>query len=122
MRFDPEIARDILLRVEAEQTSPGWTWSIGPDDFVQYYMARKLREAGLLLGDDIPSQDTNEPDYIEIQELTFAGHEFLNTIRDPAAWKAIGKAAATIGNASVAVLVDLGKAYVQTELRKRGLL
>ena len=46
------------------------------------------------------------------------GHEFLDDVRDPKAWKKIKAAGKKIGGGSLAFMLDVAKAYGQHEIMK----
>jgi hypothetical protein len=46
-----------------------------------------------------------------VDRLTWNGHEFLDTIRDPEVWKLTKSGAEKAGNASVSFIWELAKAY-----------
>jgi hypothetical protein len=84
-----------------------------------FYAASKLHEAGYIRAVDYGG--TEGEDVILVTEMTMAGHRLLESVRDPAAWRSIKSAAAKVGNFSLDVLMELGKAYVTTEIKKLGL-
>lgn len=121
MKLDPDTAREILLHIEHEQNGPGWEWGIGNlQDYKRYYVASKLYEAGLIKANELPG-DQPEEDYLVITELTFAGHQALESIRDPKAWAAAKVVATSVGSFAVDTLMAAGRAYVGGRLRELGI-
>ncbi|MDF2900348.1 MAG: hypothetical protein K0Q62_407 [Phenylobacterium sp.] len=53
------------------------------------------------------------------KRLTFRGHEFLDTIRDPEVWRLTQEGAAKAGGAGVQFLWELGKAYARQVAKER---
>lgn len=52
-------------------------------------------------------------------ELTWAGHEFLDTLRDPTVWEKTKSGAAKVGGVGVDMLLGIAKEYLKSELRER---
>jgi hypothetical protein len=106
-----------LLHIEADQKSLSWQYQISSaEDFPRYYTASKLLEAGFIDAEGYGG--IGESDVIEISALTFAGHQFLDDLRAPDAWSYVKAGASKLGNASVDVLMTLGKEYAKEQLRK----
>lgn len=51
------------------------------------------------------------PDWLDLQ-LTWHGHEFLDTLRDPTVWERAKGVAEKAGGASLQVLLEVGKAII----------
>lgn len=120
MRLEKELVRRILLAVEASERSPyegveldieGWSEAqIG-------YHVMLLAEAGYLVAEDIGC--IGEDLAWEAQRLTYAGHEFLDTIRDAEVWRRTKEAAAKVGSVSLQVMVEIGKAFARQVIAER---
>lgn len=54
-----------------------------------------------------------------LQGLTWAGHDFLDTIRDPEVWKRTKDGASKVGGWSFGLLKDLATAYIKGEAKGR---
>ena len=57
----------------------------------------------------------------EVLGLTWQGHDFLDTIRDPDVWRKTKEGAKKASGAGFGFVVELGKAYAKAELQKLGL-
>jgi hypothetical protein len=53
------------------------------------------------------------------KRLTFQGHEFLDTVRDPEIWRRTKEGASKIGGAGVELLLTVGKAYAKQVLQEK---
>ena len=90
MKRDWDLVRTILLRVEEQ---PNTTSLLRPNELSGYdeenvsYHIKLLIDAGLLTG--IVSPSMNAPTLAMARELTWEGHEFLDSIRNPGLWNAI---------------------------------
>lgn len=86
MKLDKDLVREILLQVEASPDPMGivdLTISDHEQDEIAYHV-QILDEAGLIEALDL----TTMSDYDwRPRRLTYDGHEFLDTIRDAAAWR-----------------------------------
>jgi hypothetical protein len=120
MRLEKELVRKILLAIEASEGSPyegveleidGWT-----QDQIGYHVML-LAEANYLIAEDLGG--IGDDLAWEAQRLTFAGHEFLDTIRDVEVWRRTKEAAGRAGGVSLQVMVEIGKAYAKQVLQER---
>ncbi len=120
MKRDMELIRTILLKVEAD---PRFDGSVNPTDAatlsitdysnaeVIYHLVM-LVEAGFLDGNTKMRSMGNVP----IFKLTWAGHEFLDNVRDPEVWhKTKARVAATAGVA-LSVIAEIAKAEIMKRL------
>ncbi|MGM4967309.1 DUF2513 domain-containing protein [Tardiphaga sp. 1201_B9_N1_1] len=108
MKLDPDIVRRLLLDIEEQQDSPEWEMSIDNADYPTFYAASKLFEAGYVVAWTFPGSEPDE-EYVAVRELTFAGHEFLDTVRDEKVWAAVKSGSKSVGSASLETLMAVGK-------------
>ena len=99
-----------------EHQGPGWELAISSEDFASYYVARKLTKHGFVRANSLPGDADDE--WITIEEMTATGHEFLETIRDPKAWKATKAGARRVGNFSLGVLAAVAKSFTQAKIKQ----
>jgi hypothetical protein len=116
MKLDLDLTRDILLEIEREHQAPGWELAISSESYPRFYAAKKLTEQGFVRSHRLADADDDEVEWITIEEMTAAGHEFLESIRDPRAWKAAKAAASKIGNSGFGILMDIAQSYAKTKL------
>lgn len=95
MKLDMDIIRDILI--EVEETTPREEIDHfqleGYDPEVTDYHVKKLKEAGFLRADFV----FGAPPRAIVLELTYEGHQFLDSIRSNNVWQRLKKKAATEG-------------------------
>ncbi|GLO51919.1 hypothetical protein PPUN110474_33200 [Pseudomonas putida] len=119
MRLDKELVREILLAVEASDKSPH-SWinlsSEGHGEDVISYHVMLLHEAGLLVAQDLSSLSRFD---WRPKRLTINGHEYLDTIRDNEVWRLTKAGAEKVGGVSLAVMLEIGKAYGKQVLKDR---
>ncbi|AOX08661.1 hypothetical protein Q5O_09755 [Pseudomonas putida JB] len=118
MKLDKELVREILLAVEAYDEAQGWmelTIEGRTAKDVSYHVML-LDEAGLLSGISLGGLNHFE---WQPRRLTYKGHEFLDTVRDPEVWRRTKEGAEKAGVAGLGMLVELGKAYARQLLKER---
>jgi hypothetical protein len=115
MKLDPDIVRRLLLDVEEQHDGPEWELSISNAEYPMFYAASKLVEAGYVLAETYPGSEPEE-EHLAIRELTFAGHEFLDTVRDEKVWAAVKSGSKSIGSASLETLMAVGKGLVKKKI------
>lgn len=118
VKLNTECIRDILLEIEKQQRitidednnvifEMLWVEDLykSLSDYTKediFYALHNLDQAGyvktnLISGDDVLAM-------YGINYITYEGHNFLDKIRDPKAWKYVKNAGAAIGNMSLAVI------------------
>lgn len=117
MERDMELIRTILLKVEADPKFHGelqraGAASLGIEDHTEVeviYHLVMLIEAGFLAGNTKMAR----AGAVVISKLTWEGHEFLDSVRDPETWRKTKAGAQKIGNWSFGLLSDMAKAYAK---------
>ena len=123
MKLKPGCVRDVLLTIESCEFDE----RIFVDDISQrlpdysyediWYTCLKLEEAGYL--DAIKASGTlssSMPVIVEINSMTFAGHEFLNSIRGVTVWDRVKDAGKVVGVSSVKLLGEIAHEVAKTAL------
>lgn len=112
MKMDYDLLRDILLITERE-TDGRKTFSVS--DFAELeieanevsYHISLLLDAGYLCAEKFSVLGLGYQDFI-VKRITFAGHQYLDTIRSNSVWdKTKEKLVAVGGTASISVVKDL---------------
>ena|SRR3712207_3013464 len=127
MKRDMDLVRDILFAL-----GKGTDLYLKPEGLdVQGFATEEVRSHLILLGDagfvssfPMPSTNLNglksfAKGRIGTYRLTWQGHEFLDTVRDPEIWRKTKAGAAKVGGLGVEVLWGLAKEYVKAEVRDR---
>ena len=123
MKRDMDLIRELLLKLEALPMRPGGIVSITPDaeeiavagyDAAQIdYHFGQIRQAGFIdEGGARPMRG------IGFRCLTWAGHDFLDSVRDPEIWAKTKKGAAAAGGFTVDLLKDLAKGLVKKQIEE----
>ena len=128
MRRDMTLVREVLLKVEALNIPPGAKFILRGDrgfdedeadirvegfeaDDVDRHL-RLLVEAGFLTG-KVAS------DGIVTEGLSWAGCEFLDTVRSPEVWRKTEAATSKIGGVGIAVFAEVAKAVAKSLLKEK---
>jgi hypothetical protein len=113
MKRDMDLVREILLAVEASEESPlGWTdveIEGRSREEISYHIAL-LDESKLLIAQDLSDYDSY---HYAVKRLTWDGHEFLDTTRDPTIWGKTKEGAGSVGSASFEFMGEMAKSYVK---------
>lgn len=124
MTRDMDLIRELLLRVEAMHIPAGAVMAVdltepefqieGFDlDQVSYNMSL-LSGAGLLDTNNKPNLGA----HIITKGLTWRGHDFLDSIRDPAIWRATKEGAKEAGGFTFELLTALAKGFLQKKIEE----
>ena len=117
MKLDKDLVREILLALEADDGDPREFKDIEPPGWTPEQVAYTvciLAEGGLIEATDSGGMDWRA------QRLTYAGHEYVDTIRDGEVWRKTKEIASKAGVFSLQVLIETGKTVVKQELAKYG--
>ena len=116
MERDMDLCRTLLLRLEKIELRPCTTQFLTWDDpfFIvdghsvdqAIYNFSLLREAGFL----VAPTNVQGADAFGVQGLSWAGHEFLDTVRSPEVWTATERVVKKVGGVSRELLMDIAKA------------
>jgi hypothetical protein len=115
MKRDWDLIRDVLIEVEALNPAQFEDIRYGPlrqsDNVAKDSQAVLLWKAGFIEGVDASSMDLG--DSVIAQELTWSGHELLDTIRSKPVWEKIKSTAQEKGiELTFDTVMALGKAAV----------
>ena len=55
---------------------------------------------------------------IPFRKLTWAGHDFVDAVRDPAIWKKTKHSADAIGSITFDLVKDLAKGFIKTKIEE----
>ena len=118
MKRDMDLLRNILLGVEASNTPPQEVVELAIPGYSQQevsYQVELAEEAGLLVALDLSHMGPDGYHYVP-KRLTWAGHEYLEAIRDPAIWEETKAGAKKVGNFSLDLLAALAKGLVRKKV------
>lgn len=128
MKRDLELVRDLLLKIEAgqkvfETLSSEYAAMLHVTDLPPLTQAEAdallghldlLENAGLI---EISSRSTSGSIYVK--GLTWSGHDFLDSVRDPEIWAKTKKGAEEAKGFTFDLLKDLAKGFIRTQIKER---
>lgn len=127
MKRDPDTFRSILLKIEGTPPSdrvenPWRTLHISRKDFEEVnYHSRMLIERKFLFEDCIilnASMDDGTPVVkFRSDAVTDAGHEFLDSIRDPEVWRQTKEGIVAVKGLTLDLVTSLGKSYLKKKIK-----
>jgi Hypothetical protein (DUF2513) len=119
MKRDMDLVRELLLKLEAEPFD-GNLWSLDPDGLgidghaheeIAYHLVL-LIDGGLLDGDRELSGG------FVARKLTWGGHGFLDSVRDPKIWRATKERVKDAGGFTIEILVGVAKEIITHNLAR----
>src|SRR3984893_16550321 len=124
MQRDMDLIRELLLKLEALPMPHGGVVNITPDaeeiavpgydfDQIDYHLTQILKSGFVDEGGSSPLIG------IGFHCLTPAGHDFLDSVRDPKTWAKTKKAAAGAGGFTIDLLKDLAKGLVKKQIEEK---
>jgi Hypothetical protein (DUF2513) len=111
------LIRELLLKLESWPMERGDVVPINPDAIsikdhspheIEYHLTL-LKEAAFV-------------DFLQgfyFRGITWAGHDFIDSIRDPGTWAKTKMAAAGAGGFTVELLRDLAKAFIKKQIEEK---
>ena len=143
MRRDMDMIRDILLAIEGDEYLPFNASSGEWIKNIKYKDVRHDQEAGWMLcyhlellldgkfitakyqeyggkeimnGEDLLINKRNQKISVSPTGLTWRGHEFLDSIRDPEIWRETKDGAKKIGGLSIELIGELAKGLLKKKI------
>lgn len=118
---DLDLVREIMLALEQRPTSEllerdELTIQGRTTTEVMHHL-NLLFDAGFLIAEPVRT-NTGRVIYVHAQTLSWAGHEFLDTVRDPEIWKQTKAGAKKAGGFSLKVVGTIAEAIVMSHVNK----
>lgn len=122
MELDKDLVRDLLLELEVKETSSSMS-QVEIDNFANresveidkvLYTIKKLEEADFINAKI--SYASDKVYWYHISSITYKGHEFLDSIRDPAIWKSTKETASKITGVSLTILSQIATSLIKQQL------
>ncbi len=121
MKRDMDLIRELLLKLESWPMERRDVVQIRPDAVatkehspheIDYHLTL-LKEAGFV---DFP-QESESAFYF--RAITWKGHEFLDSVRDPKIWAKTKEGAFAAGGFTLDLLSDLAKGFLKKQIEER---
>ena len=121
MKRDMDLVRSLLLYLEQkpgpEHTAAATIQIEGREELEIQYHLNLLYQAGMINGEAVRSSTSDRIIYVLPFELTWTGHEFLESVRDPEIWRNAKATASTAGTAGADFLWGIAKELVKRAIR-----
>lgn len=119
MKRDMDLVRDLLLKIEVEPPRASWKAIVPKSDDAEGEKAlwhlKLIEEAGLIKSKPIFMHGFRLPEMIE---LTWNGHDFLDSVRDPKIWDKTKKGAEAAGGFTIDLLKELAKGFIKKQVEE----
>jgi hypothetical protein len=117
MKRDMDLVRELLLAIEDGTTRFGRgtgeaKFKFPADDVMEHL--RLMEQAGLI---EVMSKPIGGS--ITLRGLTWEGHDFLATVRDPEVWKRTKSGASKLGGLAFGAFKDMATAYAKHIAKER---
>ena len=121
MRRDMDLIRELMLALEAMEIRPGSVWHIDPYEgemAIEGYTAEEIDGHLALLSRSgyLISGDSGAMRGILFKGFEWAGHDFLDSVRDPEIWQATKQTAEKVKGFSFDLLVALAKGVIKKKI------
>jgi hypothetical protein len=123
MKRDTDLIRELLLKLEAWPMERGGVPHITPEDKGFSSLNRSAHEIEYNLNLLLQAGFIDSPDQsnvgIYFRGITWEGHDFLESVRDPKIWGKTKDGALAAGGFTVDLLKDLAKGFVKKQIEDR---
>ena len=119
MKRDMDLVREILLAIEASDDDPrAWIELDLPGRSKRElsYHVMLIHGAGLIEADDTCTVGEDGFEW-QPKRLTYRGHEYLDTIRDPEIWRKTKEGGKKVGAFSLELMGDLAKGLIRKKIK-----
>ena len=124
MKFDPDCARSILLATEAMPYNSALTVPQLVDQCAGYseqevnYHCCKLVEAGFIRAISVHDPRLPVPTVKKVYDLTYAGHQFLASVKSDSIWSQTQTVAKSIGANSMQAIASIASTVVAAAVNR----
>ncbi len=122
MKRDMDLLRELLLKLESFPKEPGAIYGFagdGPEVAVDgaspdqiIYHLELLSEAGFIESPGLAGRE------ILFKRLTWSGHDFLDSVRDPKVWAKTKQGVGAAGGFTIDLLKDLAKGFMKKQVEE----
>jgi hypothetical protein len=122
MKRDMDLIRELLLKLESVPSEMGGVFSFSPEDKevsvegytpaqIEYHLSL-LREIGFI---ECPGSQPMLG--ITFSGLTWAGHDYIDAVRDPDIWRKTKQGVDAAGGFTIDILRELAKGFIKTQIK-----
>jgi Hypothetical protein (DUF2513) len=117
---DMDLIRDLLLKIEETPPKSSWRVIVTTKDDTEaeriFWHLALIEEAGFIKSTPVHLRGHRLPENIE---LVWAGHDSLDSVRDPKIWAKTKEGALAAGGFTFDLLKDLAKGFVKKQIEER---
>ncbi len=120
MKREMDLIRAILLEIENRHDGSGSAVTVEIEGYSHEQITEHLfmlREAGFIEGVDSSHMDGRD---IIVLRMTWSGHEFLETVRDPEIWRKTKSVAVVAGGWTAGILSGIAGGLIKAKLQQLG--
>lgn len=123
MKRDMDLIRAILLRLEESENAHNGTKVLSDlaDDRAVSAHLKMLEDAGFLENYEVRPFAGKMLTLRHGWRITWQGHEFIDTVRDPEIWRKTKSGAEKVGSWSMKLLTDIATGFVRAKAQEIGL-
>ena len=123
MKRDMDLIRELLLKLESVPSEMGDVFSFSPEDkevSVEGYTPAQIEYHLSLLREIrfIECPGSQPMLGITFSGLTWAGHDYIDAVRDPDIWRKTKQGAEAAGGFTIDILRDLAKGFIKTQIKR----
>lgn len=115
MKRDPDLLREMLLEAEKKPGDRIEAFYSGPDYPTAMGHLRLLIDAGYMT--EVKSDRGTTFGW----RITSAGHDFLDSVRDPEIWQQTKKGASDLGSWTLKMLGEIATGYIKMKAQSLGI-
>ncbi|MGL4490415.1 MAG: DUF2513 domain-containing protein [Rhizobiaceae bacterium] len=118
MKRDMDLVRNILLEIESKDDGSNRWIDVDLPNVDQKILHEHLFlmwKSGLIEGNDGSTMSSRE---FMPRRLSWTGHDFLDSIRDPEIWQKTKDGAKAAGGFTAELLGELAKGLIKTQIKK----
>jgi hypothetical protein len=120
MKRDMDLIRDQLLGIERLDDGTDEDVSLDRGEWSPALFQghlRLLKEGGLIDAHEVPDDEDDFTHHVPVR-LTWAGHDFLDAIRDPEVWAKTKQGAEAVRSWSLETLKEIGKGLIKKQIEE----
>lgn len=123
MKLNTDCVRDVLLELESfplgQYTLKSFSKTVAKyGEETTHYTLTKLAEGKYINAEYVQTMD-GRIHLAVVYDLTFAGHEFLSTVRAPGLWEQLKEAASDGGTACIQLIGEVATEILKEQIKRK---
>jgi hypothetical protein len=123
MKRDMDLVRDLLLEIEGHPEPTMWEGVdlTGRNEVAVIYHLNLLQQGGYVTATELSNPNTTLGYTLIDVGLTMAGHDFVDSVRDPEVFKKAKSGVEKVGSWTLQVFAEMAKGFALAKARDLGL-